>query len=214
MAIVDDILIKNYQEIHAAKKYGFTSSAFKEQIQACINEIKPKVILEYGCGRSSLIEELIYDGEYYRYDPAIPEFSDVPVEKADFVINTDVLEHIPEKDLADVVGKIKGISNRVFFNIATDYANEILPNGENAHCTVWPSEKWLSFLMKFFSESEVVYSSEKKECIIITWHSPGTSSLIRDIQLLKVRANKKNDHIFKRMERSVRKIRNKIIGKG
>lgn len=213
MGIVDDILINNYREIHAAKKYGFTSSAFKEQIQACINEIKPRVILEYGCGRSSLVEELVYDGEYYRYDPAIPEFSDVPVEKADFVINTDVLEHIPEKDLDDVVGKIKEISNRVFFNIATDYANEILPNGENAHCTVWPSEIWLKFLIKYFPESEIVYSAERKECIIITWHSPGTKMLISDIQLLKIRANKKIDHVFKRMERTARKVRNKIMGK-
>lgn len=213
MAIVDQELIKNYQEIHSSKDYGFTSTIFKEHIQACLNDIKPKSILEFGCGQSILIDKLVHDAEYYRYDPAIPKFSTIPVESADFIINTDVLEHIPEKDLDDVIATMKSITDHVFYNIATDYANEILPNGENAHCSVWGADKWLKIIQKHFPDAEVAYYVEKGACLIITWQSPGTKQLIGDIENLRVKANKKFDHIFKRIERRLRKVRNSILGK-
>ncbi|MEH6469135.1 MAG: hypothetical protein V7725_05935 [Porticoccus sp.] len=214
MAIVDKDLIKNYQEIHANKEYGFTSIKYKEHIQACINDLKPKSILEFGCGQSVLIDNLVYDANYHRYDPAVPKFSEIPVDKADFIINTDVLEHIPAKDLDEVMVKMKSITEHVFYNIATDYANEILPNGENAHCTVWPGEKWLELIKKYYPEAEIAYCIEKGSCLIITWSSPGTKQLINDVEELKIKANKKNDHVFKRIERCLRRVRNSIFGKG
>lgn len=213
MAMVDEELIKNYQKIHASKDYGFTSVIYKEHIQACINELKPKSILEFGCGQSILISSLIYDEKYYRYDPAIPEFSVIPTDKADFIINTDVLEHIPEKDLGDILGRMRSISEYVFFNIATNYAKEVLPNGENAHCTVWQGDQWLSLIKKYYPDAEIAYYVEKKACLIITWKSPGTKQLVHDIELLKVKANTKVDHIFKKIERRLRRIRNYILGR-
>lgn len=213
MPLVNQELIKNYKELHSEKDYGQTSALYKEHIQACINDIKPKTILEFGCGQSALINTLTYEAEYYRYDPAIPQHSSIPVTKTDFIINTDVLEHIPEKDLIDVLKEMKSISANVFFNIATDYANEILPNGENAHCTVWPAERWLTFIKEYFPESTIAYSKPKSICTIITWNAPGTAQLINDIQLIKKKASVKNDHILKKVERRIRKVRNAIIGK-
>ena len=72
------------------------------------------------------------------------------VYRADVVINTDVMEHIPAEDINEVLGHIKSLSNNVFFNISTRPANQKLPNGENAHCTVWSDEKWLR--KKFFPD--------------------------------------------------------------
>ncbi|MBQ0712745.1 MAG: hypothetical protein KBT53_07290 [Porticoccus sp.] len=213
MAIVDKELIKNYQEIHASKDYGFTSSQYKSHIQACINEIKPKSILEFGCGQSTLVDGLVYEAEYYRYDPAVPQFANIPIDKADFIINTDVLEHIPAKDVGEVVAKMKSISDHVFYNIATDYANEILPNGENAHCTVWPGDKWLELIRQYYPDAEIAYYVEKKSCLIITWKSPGTKQLIHDIERVRVKSNNKVDHMFKKIERRLRQIRNYVIGK-
>lgn len=213
MPLVNQELIQNYKQLHTKKNYGLTSSLYKEHLQACINDIKPKTILEFGCGQSTLINTLTYDARYHRYDPAISEHSTIPVKRADFIINTDVLEHIPEQDLGDVLTEMKNISDNVFFNIATDYANEILPNGENAHCTVWPAEKWLSFIQTYFPNSIIAYSKPKAICTIITWTAPGTAQLINDIQLLKNKFKVKNEHIFKRIERSIRKMRNLIIGK-
>ena len=212
MALVDQELIKNYKELHVEKDYGLTSLLYKEHIQACINDIKPNTILEFGCGQSTLINSLIYDAEYYRYDPAIPEHSAIPVTEADFIINTDVLEHIPENDLGDVLSEMKSISENIFFNIAINYANEILPNGENAHCTVWPMEKWLTFIQAYFPHATIAYTKPKSICTIITWDSPGTVQLINSIQLLKNKASAKNDHIFKKIERKIRKVRNTVIG--
>jgi diadenosine tetraphosphatase ApaH/serine/threonine PP2A family protein phosphatase len=36
----------------------------------------------------------IFSSEGYRYDPAIPEFSILPVETVDLVLNTDVFDHL------------------------------------------------------------------------------------------------------------------------
>ena len=109
-----------------------------------------------------LVDDLVYEGEYFRYAPAISEFSSIPIDKEDFVNNTDVLEYIPEKDPPDVVSNLSELSDKVFFNIATGYANEILPDGQNVHCTVWLSGKRHIFVKKYFLCSEIVYSAEKK----------------------------------------------------
>ena len=75
---------------------------------------------------------------FYGYDPAIPEKSVLPVKHADLVINTDVLEHIPEEQLPDIVKQIGAISDKVVFVLHHALAINYLPNGENAHCTVKP----------------------------------------------------------------------------
>ena len=61
----------------------------------------------------------------------------------------DVLEHCPEQDLRWIVAEIFGFANRfVFANVASYEAMTTLPNGENAHCTVRPSEWWNAVFAK------------------------------------------------------------------
>ncbi len=77
------------------------------------------------------------------YDPAYPPFAGEPDGTFDGVISTDVLEHIPEEDVPWVLHELFRRAERFVYGVAACYpARKVLPNGENAHCTVRPPEWW------------------------------------------------------------------------
>ena len=122
-------------------------------IQPIIEFLKPKRILDYGCGKGNLVKALAnkYPSiKVYGYDPAVEEFEKMPVDKVDLVICTDVLEHIPENELPDTVARIASLSENVFFHLHHAKAVAVLPNGENAHCTIYSPKQYADLLKKFF----------------------------------------------------------------
>ena len=74
----------------------------------------------------------------------------MPVDKVDLVVNTDVLEHIPEDELPETVQRIASLSQNVFFHLHHAKAVAILPNGKNAHCTVWTPQQYANLFTKYF----------------------------------------------------------------
>jgi len=79
----------------------------------------------------------------FLYDPYRPEYAERPPFNFDLVICTDVMEHIPEEDVQDVLDDIFDHADKgVFLTIAQFPAKKTLPNGENAHCTLESSEWW------------------------------------------------------------------------
>jgi hypothetical protein len=77
------------------------------------------------------------------YDPAVKEHMELPDERFDGVISTDVLEHCPAEDVPWIIEELFAMTRKfVFANIACYPANRKLPNGENAHCTIRPSTWW------------------------------------------------------------------------
>jgi hypothetical protein len=78
------------------------------------------------------------------YDPGYQAFS-APVEgQYDVVISTDVVEHIPEQDLAWVLEKIFAYATQAVYIVAACYpAQKRLPDGSNAHCTLQPPKWWV-----------------------------------------------------------------------
>jgi hypothetical protein len=53
------------------------------------------------------------------------------------------MEHCPEEDLRWIVAEIFSFARRfVYVNVACFPAEKLLPNGENAHCTIQPPEWW------------------------------------------------------------------------
>ncbi len=220
MPITNPEYVAQYREIHATTRYGADChKLFHLHVLACIVDLKPKSILEFGCGQSQLYQTLDLEGiEYHRYDPAIPEIAELKVKQADFIINTDVMEHILTADVEDVLSTLAGISNCVFFNLATRPAGKVLKNGENAHCTVWSAKKWLQEIRKHFPDANLQTEVHPGSCNILTWKSK-VNPLIEALERQRVeakkraKAQKKPDHLLKKVERSVRKVRNKIIGK-
>jgi len=119
-----------------------------------------QTLLDYGCGKALAwqpgnfldingskitTQEFLNVNEVYLYDPGYQPYATEPANKYDAVICTDVLEHIPEADIRWFVNELFAYANKyVFANIAIYPANKILPNGENAHCTIKPIDWWKS----------------------------------------------------------------------
>lgn len=165
-------LIEQYRQIHEKKTYGRSSEILIGVVQRHIYEIGPvRRILDYGCGRSRLVDWLakIHDAEALRYDPAIADYAEPPKGKADLVICTDVMEHIPEDNIAKFVADIRSYSDNVFFNISCRKAVEVLPNGENAHCTVRPARWWGRTLRQDFPRLQRTRAFGKDDVSFFTW---------------------------------------------
>lgn len=147
--------IDEYKKLHKeVASFGSGACMYLDEICLIIEELKPKTVLDFGCGKASLIKELNLrypNIEFYGYDPAIEGRNILPIEHADLVINTDVLEHIPEDILPSVIEKIASISDKCFFGLHHALAYTILPNGENAHCTVKPPIWYYELFLKYFT---------------------------------------------------------------
>jgi hypothetical protein len=79
------------------------------------------------------------------------------------------MEHIPSQDIDDVLGFIRSLSSKAFFNIDTAPAHQILPDGSNAHCSVFSREKWLEKIQKHFPEATLIDTRRRAACTIVTW---------------------------------------------
>ena len=94
--------------------------------------------------------------QYYPYDPAFPEYG--PPKEADLVCCIDVLEHIEEIFLDNVLNDLKKITKKLgFFTIHTGPAVKILEDGRNAHLIQKPPSWWLP---KMCSKFEIKHLQE------------------------------------------------------
>jgi hypothetical protein len=213
MGIVDEALQVEYQSVHANKAYGISGNKFRYHIQVLIAELRPKSILNYGCGQTSFHEELeLFGAEFHRYDPGFPGLSKLPVEQADFLINTDVLEHIPEKQLDDVLSKMASITSHAFFNIATRPAKEILANGENAHCTIMTAAQWQTRLAKHFTAVELVYNRPEHSCVFLTWPSPmkDVLQILSKAQVMEKKLKKVEKPVYLRVKTELARVKRRL----
>jgi sulfatase maturation enzyme AslB (radical SAM superfamily) len=114
-----------------------------------------KTILDYGCGKAKHHPK---EWNAIKYDPAIEEYQNIPQDKYDLVISTDVLEHIPVENLKQTINEIFGYSNKwVFISVCCRKAEAILPNGYNAHATI-ESAKWWKELFKPYKNYSLEFS--------------------------------------------------------
>ena len=130
-----------------------------EVIKALIVKTGANSILDYGCGKGLQYGEMnVQDKEgnqwhdiqsfwgvekLVKYDPCYEPFATLPTTPCDGVISTDVLEHCPEEDIPWILEELFRLSSCfVYANIACYPAKKHLPNGENAHCTIYPPRWW------------------------------------------------------------------------
>lgn len=165
-------LIEQYQQLHVegeksmglAPENTFPGQSLIPQapdIKRIIQKVNAKTILDYGSGKGLQYEPrpiVVKDSDLKFesiphfwgvdsvtcYDPCYVPFSNLPNEKFDGVVCTDVLEHCPEEDIDWVVDGLFSFATKfVYANIACYPAKKTLPNGENAHCTIKSSNWWL-----------------------------------------------------------------------
>lgn len=111
-------------------------------------------LLDYGCGGAMAWN----DGKLQRklgianvrlYDPAVPEFSQRPTRTFDGVLCVDVLEHIPEQDVQEVVADLFSYARRfVFAAVCCRPAKRTFKDGTNVHVTIKPIDWWQTVFTK------------------------------------------------------------------
>jgi 2-polyprenyl-3-methyl-5-hydroxy-6-metoxy-1,4-benzoquinol methylase len=161
---------KNQQhQLHSENiDYGSASMMFASTISFLMNEIGSKQVLDYGCGKGRLGENLKVDHDYsyYAYDPALEQFSTTP-EPRELVCCIDVLEHIEPEYLEHVLDHLQVLTTHLgFFTIHTGPAKKVLPDGRNAHLIQEPITWWLERLEARFKVLEVQESGNGFVCFL------------------------------------------------
>lgn len=149
-------LIEQYKQLHKTEYTYSATNLHKESISQFLQREKCETILDYGCGKAvQYFKEDIHNTHFFGimpslYDPAVEEYSKLPSGKFDAVISTDVLEHIEEQDIKQVIKEIYSKVNKfVYLGICNSPALAILPDGRNAHVTQKPIEWWVEQISPF-----------------------------------------------------------------
>lgn len=174
MSSKKDEYIKMYQTLHARGNMfpGHSVVAHASNVASLIKETSSKTLLDYGCGKGKQYSQLKVHEQWGGilpdlYDPGVGKYSKLPNKTWDGVICTDVMEHVPESAVEEVLTEIiKSSKKFVFFNISTRLASAKLPNGENAHCTVKDHDWWENIVSKVKTQlgsTSIILLSSKKE---------------------------------------------------
>ena len=146
---------KQYHKEHTEYGNGGGLKFYLQHIIDLVQDTKAETLLDYGCGKA---EGYLHHKHHKNwgdimpslYDPAIPEYEVLPDGNFDGVISFDVLEHIPKEQIPETFQTIFSKAKKfVFLGIATAPADAILPNGENAHCTIEPIGWWETMVEKY-----------------------------------------------------------------
>ena len=161
MHYITDSYLELNRELHrTVPSYGMSGSRYAAKVLMLAKEHKTQDILDYGCGKSTLANELPF--KINQFDPAILKFS-LPTCPADLVICTDVLEHVEPDMLRGVLTHLKSLVKKAgFFSIALLPAKKTLADGRNAHLIVEPITWWEEKLKEFFiiNTAEVIANNE------------------------------------------------------
>lgn len=172
-------LIESYAQIHASQVYGNTSLKNLRLIRPEIQLLRPQSIVDYGCGQSALLDRLGlgYPVARYRYDPAIPAFAEKPPVRTDLLINIDVLEHIEESDLDDVLSDMRAMCRDALIIVDTAPAQGVLPDGRNLHVTLRPHDWWRERIAQHFGPLYPVRTLRRARAGFKTWQRTATQTL-------------------------------------
>jgi len=136
---------------------GHTLRKHESAVARLIAETGAKTILDYGSGKATSYDPYPGEAALSRvkahgawpgvkvtcYDPGFEPYAAPYEGKFDGVISTDVLEHIPDDDIGWVLDEMFAAAGKFVYAVAACYpARKILPNGENAHCTLQEPVWW------------------------------------------------------------------------
>jgi hypothetical protein len=153
MKIISEEYLCLQKELHLDPNYGVASLQIAASVKKIFEDLNFKSISDFGAGKKNLEKGLLRLGlknfEYYPYDPVFPEYGSP--KEADLVCCIDVLEHIEEVYLSNVLDELKKITIKIgFFTIATKPASKFLRDGRNAHLIQKPASWWLPMMCSRF----------------------------------------------------------------
>jgi len=148
--------IEQYKQYHLENTDYGNGGCLKFYLQHIVDLVQDwnaESLLDFGCGKAEGYLEYNHHEHWgimpSLYDPAIPEYQNLPEGTFDGVISFDVMEHIPKEQIPETFDQIFSRADKfVFLGIATSPAEAVLPNGDNAHCTVEPIGWWEEMVHK------------------------------------------------------------------
>jgi len=167
----DAQLIDEYRTLHATTGWGGTSVKNLRYLRPLVRVLNPASVIDYGCGKSILLDELRVPGLDIRdrYDPAIPEIATLPDRRYDLLINVDVLEHIPEEDLDGVIAEMAGLADEAILVVDTRPAALVLEDGRNAHVSLYDHHWWKARLERHYGPIHPIRVSRRGRAAFRTW---------------------------------------------
>lgn len=161
-------------EKHDGKPWGGAGKSWIPMILPMLNSLPPEAtrILDFGCGRGTFKEAMADMAPMYEvleYDPGVRGKDQLPVYPVDYVVCTDVLEHVESYYLVDTLRMINWLAiHGVFFNIDTAPSKSFLPDGRNTHINIRPSGWWKSVLDQHVGDMNWNVHEETKSRIVIS----------------------------------------------
>lgn len=158
---------KLYKPLHDGNPKWFSGWIGIEtalNINSLVQRTGAQRLLDWGSGRGyQYLRDRVHEAWGgilpHCYDIGVRQLSDKPEGVFDGVICTDVMEHIDEDDLPEVLGEIFGYvrgGGFVFFDICCRPAFKTFESGENVHLTVRDPDWWRK-----------VISKHKPDCVIV-----------------------------------------------
>lgn len=160
--MITDEYKKMLKEIHAESPFG-KRRKLPRYLEMFIGQVKPKSILDFGCGKGRLIktlQELYPNIDVLGYDPGNPDYEkSIDDVKVDLLISSDVLEHVEPQFIDETLQYLSTKSKFIYHLIALSPAKLILPDGRNAHL-IQESPNW--WKEKFLNLNYVIIKDEYK----------------------------------------------------
>lgn len=151
-------LIPQYHRMHENGYFaGRSLYKYVDEISETVRASKAKTLLDYGSGKGcqyveGRVHELWGSIMPTLYDPAVEQIARRPVGQFDGVICTDVMEHVPEEEVAETLADICGYAREwCFLAISCRPAKKCFPDGRNVHVTIRDEPWWLDVISESFS---------------------------------------------------------------
>jgi len=150
--LITPAYLATQKRVHKAQPaYGISSKCGVAAAKLLHESYGVESIIDYGCGKGRLKIHYPYVS-ITEYDPAIEGKDNPNLCPADAVLCHDVMEHIEERCLPDVMRHMTALAlTYLYLTITTRPARKILPDGRNAHITLWTPKEWLTFLEQYLT---------------------------------------------------------------
>lgn len=160
--LISDEMLNRHRVLHEhSATYGGDGYRWAAVVRDLVETVKKHKdkrdlpsVLDYGCGKGTLAEELSFP--IWEYDPAIAGKDRLP-KPADIVICSDVLEHIEPDQLDAVLDDLRRVVRRVgVFVICASPAYKTFADGTNTHTIVMPKTWWQMKLGEYFQLGKTI----------------------------------------------------------
>ncbi len=169
--MISEMYRAEQQKLHENPNYGMASVGYAPLVTELINQLQVTEVLDYGCGKGRLAENIKPQGPLvlYQYDPAIPDVAESP-DPAQMVCCIDVLEHIEPEHLDAVLDDLKRVTQEFgFFSIHTGPAKKVLSDGRNAHLIQERPHWWLEKIMSRFELLQFNTANQGFYVVVRAW---------------------------------------------